>query len=147
LKSKNLKTLIALGLAVAFSLSVTVSSFAATATPAPKVTAKDYTGYLMDVHCAKTGVDDETGKVNIKKNPEKHTTSCLKIDMCMMEGLGIMIKQKDNTYKFYKFDKAGYKKADDKIMMMTKRKFGNKIAVKGTIKGNSIIISTIKETK
>ncbi|MCX8125383.1 MAG: hypothetical protein N3F66_14640, partial [Spirochaetes bacterium] len=102
---------------------------------------------LMDAHCAKTGVDDETGKVKINKNPEKHTTSCLKNDMCMMENLGIMIKQSNGTYKFFKFDKAGSKKADDQVMMKTKRKFGNKRAVKGTIKGDTITISTIKEVK
>lgn len=145
MKSKNLKTVISLGLAVAFSFSLTITSFAATSKPA--TTTKNYTGYLMDAHCASTGVDDETGKINIGKNPEKHTTSCLKNDMCMMESLGMMIKQKDGTYKFYKFDKNGNKKADSEIMMKTKRKFGNKITVKGTLKGDTITVSSIKETK
>lgn len=142
LKIKKLKTIISLGLTVAFSISLTVTSFAAT-----KTTTKDYTGYLMDAHCASKGVDDETGKIKIGKNPEKHTTSCLKNDMCMMESLGMMIKQKDGTYKFYKFDKNGNKKADSEIMMKTKRKFGNKITVKGNLKGDTITVSSIKEAK
>jgi hypothetical protein len=143
LKRIKLKSLVSLGIAVVFSISAVISVSAATS----KTTTKPYVGYLMDAHCAKTGVDDETGKVNVKKNPEKHTTSCLKIDMCMMEGLGVMVKQSNGTYKFYKFDKAGNKKADDKIMMMTKRKFGNKISVTGTLSGTTLKVSSIKEVK
>jgi hypothetical protein len=143
LKRISLKSLVSLGIAVVFSISAVISVSAATS----KATTKTYVGYLMDAHCAKTGVDDETGKVNVKKNPEKHTTSCLKIDMCMMEGLGVMVKQSNGTYKFYKFDKAGNKKADDKIMMMTKRKFGNKISVTGTLSGTTLKVSSIKEVK
>jgi hypothetical protein len=109
--------------------------------------AKDYVGYLTDKHCWTTGKDDETGKVDVRKNPEKHTTSCLKMEMCMMDGLGIAIKESNGTYKFYKFDKAGSKKADDEIMMKTKRKFGNKIAVKGTVNGDTITITSIKEVQ
>lgn len=147
LKKISLKSLVSLGIIVAFSISAVISVSAATLKATPKTTTKTYVGYLMDGHCAKTGVDDETGKINVKKNPEKHTTSCLKIDMCMMEGLGVMVKQSNGTYTYYKFDKAGTKKADDQIMMMTKRKFGNKISVTGTLSGTTLKVSSIKEIK
>lgn len=154
-----LKSLSLFGITIAFSLSAVISGYAMagmneTVKPTPKPTTKPttstvktYTGYLMDAHCAKKGVDDETGKVNVKKNPEKHTTSCLKTEMCMMEDLGVMVKQSNGTYAFYKFDKAGSKKADKEVMMKTKRKFGNKITVTGTLSGITLKVSSIKEAK
>ena len=141
MKRVSLKFLILLGVIVVFSISNVFSVSAATSK------TKTYVGYLMDAHCWKKGVDDQTGKINVKKNPEKHTTSCLKIQMCMDEGLGIMVKQSNGKYTFYKFDKAGSKKADDKIMMMTKRKFGNKISVTGILSRTTLKVSSIKEVK
>lgn len=146
MKSTKLKKLIVLGAALAFTISAMIPASAADNHSTMNM-EKEYEGYLTDVHCWTKGKDDETGKVDVKKNPEKHTTSCLKMDMCMKDGLGIAIKQGDGTYKFFKFDKAGSKKADDEIMMKTKRKFGNKITVKGTINGDTITISSIKEVQ
>lgn len=141
MKKSYFKPLVVLSLIGALAIGSFSQTYAAAAS-----NEKEFSGYLMDGHCAKTGVDDETGKINLKLYPEKHTTSCLKIDMCMKAGLGIAIKE-GKEYKYYKFDKLGSKKADDAIMMKTRRKFGNKIVVKGTIKGDTITISSIKEAK
>lgn len=137
-----IKSIVGLSMAVTVAVTGIVPAYAMAGAPA----AKNYVGYLADAHCAVKGIDDETGKINLKTNPEKHTTSCLKMKMCMDSGLGIYIKE-GKEYKFYKFDKAGSKKADDTIMMMTKRKFGHKIVVKGTIKDKTMTITAVKESK
>lgn len=144
MNGKIVKSIIGLSLAAVVTATSFVPAYAMAG--APKTPPRDYTGYLLDAHCAAKGVDDETGKINLKLNPEKHTTSCLKIDMCMMSGLGISIKE-GKEYKFYAFDKTGSKKADDTIMMMTKRKFGHKIAIKGTLDKTTMTITAIKEAK
>lgn len=146
MKRTSLRKLTALGAALAFLVSAMMPASAATTNHSTASTEKEYAGYLTDVHCWKKGKDDETGKVDVKKNPQKHTTSCMKMEMCMMDGLGIAIKQSDGAYKFFTFDKAGSKKADDEIMMKTKKKFDIKITVKGTISGDTIKFSSIKET-
>jgi hypothetical protein len=133
------KSLISIGIAVFFLMSTLISVSAAS-----KTVTKEYTGYLMDAYCAKKGTDKETGKINVNKNPEKHTTSCLKMDVCMKDVLGISIKQSNGIYRFYKFDKAGSKKAKDQIILKSKRKLDNTIVVKGIISGNAITISNIR---
>ena len=96
----------------------------------------------MDNKCYTRGVDT-TGKVKVKKNPEKHLVSCLSMNDCMASGLGVYTK----TGTFYKFDKKGSKKADDNIMMMTSKKFNLKIAATGTVKGNTMTLTSVKEVK
>lgn len=134
------KSLTLIGVAVVFLMSTVISVSAAS-----KPISKEYTGYLMDAYCAKKGTDKETGKINVNKNPEKHTTSCMKMDVCMMDDFGISIKQSNGKFKFYKFDKAGSKKAKDQIIMKTKKKLENKIVVKGILSGDTVTISSIKD--
>lgn len=148
MKKVRLRSLVTLALAAVFLISSMVFTSASTSTATTsKVTTKTFVGYLLDGHCAKTGKDDETGKINVLKNPEKHTLSCLKLEMCMAERLGVMVKQSTGKYVYYKFDSAGSKKADDNIMMMTKKKFAIKVAVTGTLSGTNLKVSSIKESK
>jgi hypothetical protein len=111
-------------------------------TAAPKG-AKTYTGYLMDSKCFTKGLDDETGKINVKKNPQKHLATCLNMQECMDSGLGISVKV-GTAYKFYKFDKKGSKMADDNIMMDTTKTFNFKITATGVMNGNTITLASIK---
>lgn len=134
-----------------FAITLSAALFASTI-PAPFARAanapqtKTYTGYLVDSYCGAKGFD-QFDKIDVKKNPEKHPTSCLMMDVCMKSGLGISMKLTDGTYKFFKFDSAGSKMADDNIMMMTKKKANVKVIVTGVINGNNIKISSVKEAK
>ena len=106
----------------------------------------EYIGFLIDSRCGVKGYDD-IHKIDLKKSPEKHTTECMKMKECMGSGLGLSIKQANGTYKFTKFDTAGSKLADDKIMMMTKKKFNNKVAAKVNLNGDTFNLVTIKEAQ
>ena len=112
----------------------------------PAIDSKVFIGYLMDSKCATKGFDDETGKINVKKNPQKHLASCLNMQEWIDSGLWISIKT-GSEFKFYKFDKKGNKMADDNIMMMTSRKFNFKIAATGVMKGNVITLASVKDAK
>jgi len=147
MKRQILKPLITLSLVTALSFGTSAGAFALTSSSkaAPAASEKEYVGYLIDAHCNKVG-KSEMGNIEVKKNPEKHQTACLKMKNCMDSGLGLMVKE-GKTYKFYSFDKVSSKKADDTVMMKTKKKFNNKVAVKATVKSNVLSISSIKEVK
>lgn len=106
----------------------------------------EYTGFLIDNHCGVKGFDD-FHKINLKKNPEMHTAACMKMMECMGSGVGISLKQVDSTYKFYKFDVAGSKLADNKVMMLTNKKFNIRVTAKGSLNVDTITLSSIKEAQ
>lgn len=137
------KLFLALTLSAALLASIIPATLARAATTQQ---AKTYKGYLMDSYCGAKGYD-QFDKIDVKKSPEKHPTSCLMMDVCMKSGLGVSLKLTDGTYKFYKFDTAGSKMADDNIMMMTKKKTNLQINVTGVLNGNSLKVSSVKEIK
>lgn len=89
-------------------------------------------GILIDKHCF--GM----------KEPPKDTKMCLMMKSCGESGYGVAIKQKDNTYKFYKFDAQGQKFAME-ILKSTKKDKNITILVKGVVDGENIGVSDIVE--
>ncbi len=103
-----------------------------------------WSGYLADKLCATTANGISADGANMKTNPENHTVACLLQDPCVKSGYGIMLKGKDGTYSFVKFDKQGDEKALA-LAKSTKRQNGMYVEVSGKKSKKSIIVSSIVE--
>lgn len=79
------------------------------------------------------------------KDPEKKTKECLLMPMMEESGYGVLVKQQDNTFKYYKFDAAGHKLAKETILNKTNKIKNIKITVKGVIEGELMKVSSIQE--
>lgn len=93
------------------------------------------TGYLLDNNCA-------AGHEKEKDFPEwakKHGTSCAKMESC--EQSGYVVYAAD---KLYKLDDAGNDKAAD-LLKNTKTAKGLKVAVEGTLDGETIKVTKLTE--
>ena len=109
-----------------------------------------YRGYVIDQTCGLPDKDamemgDGNGKIDLTKNPEKHTNACNLMPDCSKNGLGISIKQVDGNYKYFKFDKDGSNLAKKEIVDKTKKKDNISVEVKGIINKDTIKITTISE--
>lgn len=115
---------------------VTSSAQVETAANITQSTNKEqvFEGWLMDKMSSDT------------KEPEKKTKECLLMPMMEQSGYGILTKQQDNTFKFYKFNEAGHKLAKETILNKTSKTENIKITVKGVIEGELIKVSSIQET-
>jgi hypothetical protein len=80
-------------------------------------------GWLIDKHCAE-----------VTKNPAIHTRACNMMENCAASGYGVMVKQADASYKFYKFDQKGDDLAADYLKKTTKED-NLTMMVKGTWDG------------
>lgn len=123
-------------------LALSASAFAADK-------AGTFTGYLSDVLCGTSGyLDGYQGneKFNLKVSPEKNNVMCLLMDNCRKTGYGIFIKQGDGKYAFFKFDKKGSDMAFGEVLSKMKNNMdpAPKIEVKGSMKGDVIVITSIK---
>jgi len=104
---------------------------------------KEFIGYLCDKACAKAGISADI-KANLITNPEKHTVMCMKD--CKDSGFGLMIKQSDGKYKFYKFDENGDKLALS-ILNKTKKTDNIKLKVNGSMMDEMIMVKSMMEKK
>jgi hypothetical protein len=100
---------------------------------------KTFNGYLLDQKCGKDGEDTKGN--SMKEHPEKHTVKCLKKNAD--SGYGMAIRQKDGTYKFYKFDKEGSQMVKHSLVDKTVKTDEMKIAVRGTLKGSTITVKLV----
>jgi len=99
-----------------------------------------YVGYLMDVACGASGTAvDGSDPVN---SPWDHSKMCLVA--CKASGFGISVKVGD-SYKFFKFDKAGSDAALAQIVSKTGRSNSVVISVDGTLKDGVITVTSIRE--
>ena len=106
--------------------------------------AMEFKGILSDVACWTAGkAGDGT---DMKLNPEKHTVACLKMPGCMKSGYGIVMKDVEGKYEFYKFDAAGSKMAVDLLNKTTKTD-NMMITVMGTKEKDMIKVESIVETE
>ncbi len=88
-----------------------------------------YDGYLADVLCATRGT--ALDGADMLKHPEKHSVACLKEPQCVASGYGFLVKGKDETYGFQKFDKKGNELALEVIKKTQKKdSFSVKVPVK-----------------
>lgn len=92
-----------------------------------KADIQTWEGYLIDKHC-----------FEIMK-PEKETRACLLMEECESSGYGIAVKQSDESYKYFLFDKKGHCLAFDYLNKATKNT-GFKLAVKGCLDGKVISV-------
>jgi hypothetical protein len=107
---------------------------------------KAYEGYLVCVKCGMAGKclsSNAANAIDLTTNPEKHTLKCNKMADCIVSGFGIMIKQDDGKYRFYKFDSKGSAMALDNVIYVTKQPDNLLVVVKGTIKGDTMVITSI----
>ena len=111
--SKNLILLTILGLVVCFWAGNVANPSNAQAQDAK------YDGYLADVLCATRGT--ALDGADMMKHPEKHSVACLKEPPCVASGFGVLVKGKDETYAFHKFDKKGNELAMQLINKTTEK--------------------------
>lgn len=88
-------------------------------------------GYLIDRHCASQHMDA------LEATAMGHTTECTM--KCMESGLGVATEG-----KWIVFDKDGQAKAA-KLLRESKSEKGVMVQITGTIDGDKIVVSTIKE--
>lgn len=91
------------------------------------------TGYLIDNACAESAKDIGTRAKN-------HSTSCALMDGC--EKSGYAVYADDN--KLYKLDEKGNDSAAD-LLKNTKTKKGLKVAIEGTVDGDTIKVTKLTE--
>lgn len=91
------------------------------------------TGWLIDKCCSEK-----------TKDPSKHTRSCNLMESCAATGYGVMVKQGNGSYKFYKFDAKGDALAAD-YLKKTKQEDNLTITVKGTWDGKMLKVTSLVE--
>ena len=125
-------------------LSLIMGSWAAlVANPAfAQGQATKYDGYLADVLCATRGT--ALDGADMMKHPEKHTVACLKEPPCVASGFGVLVKGKDDTYAFHKFDKKGNELAMQ-LINKTAKKDALSVEVTGQMKDGIINVDNIVE--
>ena len=93
------------------------------------------TGYLLDNNCS-------AGKENDKdfaKDSANHATSCAKMESCEKAGYAVYADK-----KLYKLDEAGNTMAAE-VLKNTKTTKGVKVAVEGTVEGDTIKVTKLTE--
>jgi hypothetical protein len=100
-----------------------------------------YSGYLVDQKTAATG-KDASGNV-LKKNPKKVSVKVLRNSTHADSGYGIYMMRKDGTYKYFKLDTTGSSMVKRYIVDKTKRTSSVLIAVRGTLSGSTIKVSSV----
>ncbi len=93
---------------------------------------QSFNGWLGDSDCSPNLED-----------PTKMGADCLECPHCEASGYGISVKQKDGSYKYYKFDDNGHKLAKDNIIPKITTEKVPEITVKGTLEGDIIKVSSI----
>ncbi len=109
---------------------------------AAEAQAAKYEGYLADVLCATRGT--ALDGADMMKHPEKHSVGCLKESPCVASGFGVLVKGKDDTYAFSKFDKKGNELALE-LINKTKKKDNFTVEVTGSLKDGVFNVSSIVE--
>lgn len=64
--------------------------------------------------------------------PAIHTVNCTLMDSCKSSGYGVIVPQKDKTYKFYKLDKDGDTVAYNTLLALKEQGVSNYLSVKIT---------------
>ncbi len=126
-----------------FSLVLTVvlvGLLAGAASTAFAASNQTFVGYLMDVACGAGGKGADGS--NTFTSPWDHTKGCAVV--CKGSGYGLMIKVGD-TYKLFKFDKAGSDLAFKQILNKTSRDKDLVVSVDGVLNGDMITVRAIKE--
>ena len=90
------------------------------------------TGNLIDNACAESAKDLDTKAKN-------HPTSCALMDSCETSGYAVYA-----DHKLYKLDEKGNSSAAD-LLKNTKTPKGVKVAVEGTVEGDTIHVTKLTE--
>lgn len=109
-----------------------------------------------DVDPSVDEIEDTNGEVTLdgwlydymsrgSKTPESKTKECLIMPKMEQSGYGVLVKQEDKSYKFYKFDDNGQKLSKNNILAKTKKSKGITIEVKGTVKDKILKVTAITE--
>ena len=101
---------------------------------------KTYKGYLADKMCG-TGFTKSGDAKKAAEKAKKHTKDCALEENCKASGYGLIIGA-----KFHKFNDAGDKLALD-YLNKTKRENNLIVQVKGTMDGDMINVSSLKDSK
>jgi hypothetical protein len=102
-----------------------------------------YSGYLICQKCGMTG-KCAMDNIDLTVHPEQYTLKCAKMADCIVSGYGIAVKQGDGKYRYYRFDSVGSAMALDNVIYTTKRTDNLLVEVKGTLKGDTITVSSIE---
>jgi len=93
------------------------------------------TGYLLDNNCSAGKENDK----NFAEESAKHPTSCAKMESCEKAGYAVYADK-----KLYKLDEAGNTMAAE-VLKNTKAAKGVKVAVEGTVDGDTIKVTKLTE--
>ena len=99
-----------------------------------------YKGYLADKHCG-TGFTKSGDAKTADAKAKKHPKDCVLSDDCKASGFGLIFKG-----KFHKFDDAGDKLALN-YLNTTKKEDNLYVQVKGTMDGDAINVTAVKDVK
>ena len=119
-------------------ICILVLALGLTASAQDKTAGKPQTvkGYIVDVMCG----GDMTGSDAMAK-AAKHERTCALKGSCAESGFGVM-----SDGKFYKFDDNGNTKAKS-LLESSKKKSAPMAEVTGTIDGDKLAVSSMKEVK
>jgi hypothetical protein len=117
-----------------FALSVLIAVAGAAVLYAQKKDVK-ITGNLIDNACASHHVNDK----DFGDRVANHTTSCALMAACKGSGYAVYAES-----KLYKLDDAGSKLAQN-ILEDSKTEKGVRVAVEGTLEGDTITVTKITE--
>jgi hypothetical protein len=101
---------------------------------------KTYKGFLTDKMCGMSFTKSGDAKKATEK-AKKHTKDCALEDNCKASGYGLVIGA-----KFHKFDDAGDKLALE-YLNKTKKESNLVVQVKGTMDGDMINVTSLKDAK
>jgi len=131
---RNLHKLAAVALALVFASGSLVAQ------EKTAMKEKMYKGYLTDKMCGSGFVKSGDAKIAATK-AKKHTKDCALADDCKASGFGVVVGA-----KFLKFDEAGDKLALE-YLNGTKKESNLLVAVNGTMDGNNLKVTSIKDVK
>lgn len=93
------------------------------------------TGYLLDNNCSAGHEKDK----DFAEESAKHPTNCAKMENCEKAGYAVFADK-----KLYKLDDAGNTMAAE-VLKNTKTTKGVKVAVEGTIEGDTLKVTKLTE--
>ena len=93
------------------------------------------TGYIIDNACAAGRATGDNAAEKVKN----HTVKCAMMPNCAKSGYAVFADD-----KLYKLDEEGNKKAAE-ILKNTKSEKSVQVAIEGTVEGDTLKVSSIKE--
>ena len=96
---------------------------------------QQYIGYLSDTQCGQRGQDSSGNDLAL--SPQKHTMNCIR--KLAHTGLGIIVKDKDGSTYYYRFDAKGNTLIQKTILKQITSKTTVKLKVTGKLNQDGLL--------